>query len=180
MNKTEIIKHIKGYIIGFSLFIIFIPILIFNIARMPMPLFQITIFTLNYINYVIAIPLFLIGVVFAIWSNIDLFRIGKGGPTDVFNIVISPRTKKLVINGPYRYTRNPMVFGMNSIYLSIAIYLNSLISLIFVILFLLIIVIYIRLIEEKRLLKDFGNEYLEYKRDVSMIIPFLSKKTKNI
>ena len=92
MNKTEIIKHIKGYIIGFSLFILFIPILIFNIARMPMPLFQITIFTLNYINYVIAIPLFLIGVVFAIWSNIDLFRIGKGGPTDVFNIVISPRT----------------------------------------------------------------------------------------
>jgi protein-S-isoprenylcysteine O-methyltransferase Ste14 len=119
----------------------------------------------------------IVGVIFAIWSNIDLLRIGKGGPTDIFNIAISPRTKKLVISGPYRYTRNPMVFGMNSIYFAIAVYLNSLISLIFVILFLLVITIYLRLAEEKRLLKDFGNEYLEYKRNVSMIIPFLSKKT---
>ncbi len=132
---------------------------------------------MNFINYIIAIPLLIVGVIFAIWSNIDLLRIGKGGPTDIFNIAISPRTKKLVISGPYRYTRNPMVFGMNSIYFAIAVYLNSLISLIFVILFLLVITIYLRLAEEKRLLKDFGNEYLEYKRNVSMIIPFLSKKT---
>jgi protein-S-isoprenylcysteine O-methyltransferase Ste14 len=73
-----------------------------------------------------------------------------------------------------------MVFGMNSIYFAIAVYLNSLISLIFVILFLSVIIIYLRLAEEKRLFKDFGIEYLEYKRNVSMIIPFLSKKTNNI
>jgi protein-S-isoprenylcysteine O-methyltransferase Ste14 len=180
MKKREIIKHIKGYAIGLLVFIIFIPALIYSISQITAPLFKIPIFTFNFINYIIAIPLLIVGVIFAIWSNIDLFRIGKGGPTDIFNIAISPRTKKLVISGPYRYTRNPMVFGMNSIYFAIAVYLNSLISLIFVILFLSVIIIYLRLAEEKRLFKDFGIEYLEYKRNVSMIIPFLSKKTNNI
>jgi len=62
-----------------------------------------------------------------------------------------------------------MVFGMNSIYLSFSIYLNSLPALIFVIIFLLLVIAYFKLTEEKRLLRDFGEEYLEYKRNVPMM-----------
>ena len=176
MKKTVIKKHISGYTVEFFLFILFVPALIQGISQIKSPLFQTPISTLNFITYIIATPFFVIGVIFAIWSNIELFKIGKGGPADIFNIAISPRSKKLVTVGPYRYTRNPMVFGMTAIYFSIALYLNALMSLIFVILFLSAISIYLKLTEEKRLLRDFGDEYLHYKNNVSMMIPFPSKQ----
>ena len=34
-------------------------------------------------------------------------------------------------------------------------------------------IIYLKLIEEKRLLKDFGTEFIEYKDKVPMMVPFL-------
>jgi len=179
MIKAKIIKHIKGYIIGFAVFIILIPILIYGISQVGYYSSHIKLFDSRLIKNIISTSFFSIGLIFVVWSNIYLFIIGQGGPADVFNIAISPRSKKLVVAGPYRFTRNPMVFGMNSIYFSIATYLNSLIALIFVVFFFLVIIIYIKLTEEKRLLNDFGEEYLEYKRKVSMIIPFLPKQSKN-
>ncbi len=160
-------------------FVILIPAVIYAISQVAGRHFHFPEFILNAANYIIALPLFIIGVVFVIWSNMDLFKIGMGGPADILNIAISPRSKNLVISGPYRYTKNPMVFGMNAIYFSIALYLNSLASLLFVILFLLVIIMYLKLTEEKRLWKDFGDEYLKYKKNVSMIIPFPAKRINN-
>ena len=124
------------------------------------------------LRIIVSLPILIIGLFFVIWSNIALFRIGKGGPADGFNIAISPRTEKLVIAGPYRYTRNPMVFGAFATYFSIGIYLNSLICLMVLILSLFLAIKYLKLTEEKRLYKDFGDEFLEYKKNVPMIIPF--------
>ena len=115
------------------------------------------------------------GIIFVIWSNIDLLIVGKGGPTDFFNKSISPRSKILVTKGPYRYTRNPMVFGINALYIAFSIFLNSLSALLFCLMFLSAIILYLKLSEEKRLLKDFGDEYLVYKKRVSMIIPLPAK-----
>ena len=56
-----------------------------------------------------------------------------------------------------------MVFGTNLIYISIAIYLNSLGCLIVLIIFFLIIVKYVVATEEKRLLNDFEADYMKYK-----------------
>jgi len=113
---------------------------------------------------------------FVIWSNIFLLLKGKGGPTDIAGISISPQTKKLVIAGPYKYTRNPMVLGIHSTYISIAIYLNSLGCLIVLIIFFFMIVKYVVVAEEKRLFNDFGADYIKYKENTSMIIPFLKEK----
>lgn len=179
MKKAEIIKYIVGYFMGFVVFVILIPYMIYAISQVASQRFHIPVFVLNAANYIIAFPFFIIGLVFVIWSNSDLFKIGRGGPADIFNIAVSPRSKNLVISGPYRYTRNPMVFGMNSIYFSIALYLNSLASIFFVILFLLVIIMYLKLTEEKRLSKDFGDDYLKYKKNVSMIIPFPVKRINN-
>jgi protein-S-isoprenylcysteine O-methyltransferase Ste14 len=173
MEKDEFKKHVIGYAVGFSVFLLVIPVFIY-ISSEFFGFFPL--FLSKEINYLISIPLFLIGIIFAFWSNIDLFRIGKGGPTDVFGIALSPRTKKLVISGPYRYTRNPMVFGMNAIYFSLAIFLNSWISMALVALFLLIIIVYLKFTEEKRLMKDFGEKYLEYKRKVPMIFPLPKRR----
>lgn len=176
MKKAEILKHIKGYAIGFSVFGILIPFLIYSFSQINHELFKIQIFASEVLKMAIFVPLFIMGLFFAIWSNMDLFRVGKGGPADIFNIEVSPRSKKLVVTGPYRYSRNPMVFGANSIYFSIAIYLNSLVTIALIGLFLVFVVLYIKSTEEKRLFNDFGNEYLEYKRKVSMIIPLPPKK----
>ncbi len=165
-----------GYIVGFLVFVIIIPLIIYLISQIGHNFFKISIINSKFLKLAIVTILFSIGLIFTIWSNINLFRFGKGGPTDVFNVEISPRTKKIVVNGPYRFTRNPMVFGVNSIYLAIAFFINSLASLIFCLSFLLVIILYLKLTEEKRLLKDFGDEYRDYKKTVSMIIPYPPKR----
>ena len=172
MIKSQKREYITGFVLGFVVFIIIIPSIIYAIAQTG--LFNRPLMYIDILRYLIVALLFSIGLVFMIWSNIDLFRKGKGGPTDVFNVRISPRTKVLVVTGPYRFTRNPMVFGAHSMYFAIAILLNSIAALIFCLLFLFAIVFYLKRTEEKRLLKDFGEEYLAYKKRVPMLIPFLS------
>lgn len=172
MQKHEKNKYIVGYIVGFLIFVIAIPLLIYFISQIEYDFFKFSIIGSVDIRLVLAAIVFVVGMIFTVWSNIDLFRIGKGGSTDFFNIEISPRSKISVVTGPYRYSRNPMVFGVNFIYFAIAIFVNSLASLIFCVSFLSLIVLYIKLTEEKRLLKDFGAEYTDYKNRVSMIIPF--------
>ena len=165
------VRYILGYTVSSAIFILLIPFGLFELSRVDPLVFETGFIDSRFIRAVISGPIFMAGVIFMIWSNLALFKIGKGGPTDAFNIPISPRTKKLVTVGPYRYTRNPMVFGGFSLYLAIGIFLNSRICLISVILFLLLMVINLKLTEEKRLLKDFGDEYTDYKNRVPMIFP---------
>lgn len=171
----RIFRFIAGYIVGVVIFLILIPSLIFFVSQIEYDIFRISIMDSSVIRFILVALFLSVGLVFTIWSNIDLFRIGKGGPTDFFNVEISPRSKNLVITGPYRFTRNPMVFGVNSIYFAIAFVINSLASLIFCILFISAVTLYLKLTEEKRLLNDFGNEYHDYKKSVPMIIPFTKR-----
>jgi protein-S-isoprenylcysteine O-methyltransferase Ste14 len=167
----ETVRYIIGYIIGFTIFIVLIPFGLYKLSQLDYLLSGRVIFCSDILRYIISSLIFIVGVYFAIWSNIFLFEIGKGGPVDALGVSISPQTKKLVTIGPYRYTRNPRVFGAFSIYTSIVLYLNSIIGLICIILFMAIMIIFLRLSEEKRLLKDFGDEYIDYKKKVSMIFP---------
>lgn len=175
MERIEIIRHFLGYIVGIFVFLILIPIAVFVISTRAGGVFTIPIVPNGFGNIVLAVLLFISGMIFAIWSNVDLFVMGKGGPTDVFNFAISPRTKHLVKTGPYRYSRNPMTFGMTAVYAAIACYVNSLITLLLVFLFMGVMAVYLRMTEEKRLLRDFGDEYREYTKEVSMIIPLPQK-----
>jgi protein-S-isoprenylcysteine O-methyltransferase Ste14 len=169
----ELVRYILGYAIGFSIFILLIPFLliklsaVFDLLLRDEPIHNIS------LQVALSAPFFILGTLFLIWSNITLFKIGKGGPTDGFGMAISPRTRKLVIIGPYRYTRNPMVFGAFSAYLALSIFLDSLLCILVLLVFFFIAAMYLRASEEKRLLKDFGNEFAEYKKRVPMIIPFL-------
>ena len=176
MEKHIKFRYVLGYLVGFMVFLIVIPGLIYLIAHIEHDFFSIPVIKQDVFRLPVAGFLFLAGLFFAVWSNIDLVRVGKGGPTDVFNIEISPRSKKLVVTGPYRYTRNPMVFGMNSIYFSLALFVNSLGSFLFVALFFMVVLLYLKFTEEKRLLKDFGDEYRDYQKRVPMIVPFLKRK----
>jgi len=174
--NTNIKKHIAGYLLGGIVFLVLIPFIIYLISLMPSASGGWYGPRLKLIHYSMAVLLALAGGIFTIWSNIDLLIAGKGGPTDFFDKAISPRSKKLVTGGPYRYTRNPMVFGVNALYIALSIFLNSLGALLFCLLFLSAVILYLRQKEEKRLTRDFGEAYLEYKKNVSMIIPFPPKR----
>jgi protein-S-isoprenylcysteine O-methyltransferase Ste14 len=165
------IQHILGYTVGITVFILLIPLGLFELSKLDSSVFKTGFIDTRFIRILISGPIFMVGVIFMIWSNLALFKIGKGGPTDGLNVTISPRTKKLVTVGPYRYTRNPMVFGAFSLYFSIGIFLNSRVCLISLIIFFSLMVINLKFIEEKRLLRDFGDEYADYKNRVSMIFP---------
>ena len=166
-----LIRHITGYFIGVSFFVILIPCLFFLISRLIDPLTGIFLFSELWVRLVISLPIFCIGVLFAIWSNVSLFVQGKGGPTDVFNYAISPRSQHLVVSGPYRYTRNPMVFGMLSIWISLSVFLNSFIDLMVCFIIIPLVIIYLRRNEETRLLNDFGEDFIQYRSTVPMIFP---------
>lgn len=79
--------------------------------------------------------------------------------------------QKLVISGPYRFCRNPMITGVLFILIGEAIALSSLSIFIWAATFFTINTIYFIASEEPALLKQFGEEYAIYKRNVPRWIP---------
>jgi protein-S-isoprenylcysteine O-methyltransferase Ste14 len=109
----------------------------------------------------------LIAVGFALWVwTVRLFmRIGKGtlAPWDP--------TRQLVVHGPYRRVRNPMITAVLAVLLGEAALFGSPALLIWAALFLGINWIYFVLQEEPRLERRFGDEYRAYRRNVPRWIP---------
>ena len=177
MNPKNVVRHFAGYLVGLSLFALAIPYGLLKLSSFH----PIHLPIVNAARVALAAILGSIGIVFMLWSNSALLVLGKGGPTDAFNIAISPRTKYLVVRGPYRYTRNPMVFGAFSCYFALAIFRNSLQTVLALIAFFLVMRFLLQKTEEKRLLKDFGQEYEEYRTNTPMIVPWparLAQKTE--
>ena len=84
----------------------------------------------------------------------------------------SPK-QKLVIAGPYRFCRNPMITGVLFILIGESLILHSTSILIWAGIFFVINTIYFILKEEPDLQKKFGEEYQEYKKHVPRWIPNL-------
>ena len=103
-----------------------------------------------------------------LFMTIRLFiNIGKG--------TLAPwsPTKKLVIIGPYRYVRNPMISGVLMTLLGESITFGSTGIFIWFLLFFGINHIYFVYSEEPGLAKRFGEEYITYKKNVPRWIPRL-------
>ena len=82
------------------------------------------------------------------------------------------RSGKLVTKGFYRYVRHPLyTFGLLILWLSPSMSLNSLV----VYLALTIYIFVGAYFEERKLLREFGQEYADYRSVTPMIIPGLSK-----
>ena len=172
----KLLRHIVGFVVGFTIFALAIPIAIIYVSGIIDTALSLDRFAGSPVRLFFAVPLLIIGIFYALWSNFFLFDRGRGGPADGFGVAVSPRTEKLVTTGPYRNTRNPMVFGAFSAYFSIAIYIGSIGGLILLTCFIVLVPLYLKRFEETRLIADFGEEYEEYRRRVSMIVPFFLKK----
>jgi protein-S-isoprenylcysteine O-methyltransferase Ste14 len=79
--------------------------------------------------------------------------------------------RQLVIVGPYRFVRNPMISGVLFILFGEALILLSWPHLLWAVMFLAINAIYIPLFEEPQLEERFGESYRDYKRHVGRVIP---------
>jgi len=78
----------------------------------------------------------------------------------------SPTNRLLVVDGPYRYTRNPMYLGLAFVYAGIAIAGQSVWALILLAVVLIIVQRGAIEPEEAFLEKRFGADYLSYKEKV--------------
>jgi protein-S-isoprenylcysteine O-methyltransferase Ste14 len=109
----------------------------------------------------------LIVVAVRLWlETVRLFAtVGKGtlAPWDP--------TRKLVVQGPYRRVRNPMISAVSFVLLGQAMILGSTAILIEFVVFALVNATYIPLAEEPGLVDRFGEEYEEYRRAVPRWIP---------
>lgn len=65
-----------------------------------------------------------------------------------------------------------MLFGTICAYTALGLFLSSLRSLMVAIGFTIFMYIYVKLFEEKRLLNDFGDEYVQYRKSTPMIFPY--------
>jgi protein-S-isoprenylcysteine O-methyltransferase Ste14 len=176
MNKDK--KMILGYIVGGLLVIVLVPAIIYIITSLFDNVYRLEIIQNSIIKWILIIILIVIGLIYGIWSIIVQNSIGKGGPVEIGNIEISPKTENLVVSGPYKNTRNPMLFGTFSIYLAFALYINSITSVVLVSAIFVFMLTFVVKMEEKRLLKDFGNQYEEYRNKVSKFIPWFQRKIK--
>ena len=104
--------------------------------------------------------------VLLVYKTVSLFAtVGKGtlAPWD------PPR--RLVIRGPYRHVRNPMISGVLSILLGEAILLGSVPLVVWFVIDLALNALTIPLVEEPILDGRFGSDYVTYKRNVPRWIP---------
>lgn len=122
------------------------------------------------VRLVLAGVLILIGVFFLLWAIIAQRKIGKGTPMPL------QATQKLVIQGPYSYCRNPLFFGLIYFFIGISLVINSIGSLMMVVVFSVIVLLYVKLIEEKELKQRFGNAYEIYKKGTPFLIPRVLRK----
>ena len=105
----------------------------------------------------------LCGLLLSIWTIVYMKLRGKGNPMDAFGHEVAPRTQHLMTDGPYSLNRNPMLTGTLIYLIGFALWLCTWQAAAVWLLFFAIMFIQV-LSEERRLHRDFGNEYDAYCR----------------
>ena len=168
MRKIEYFKVVL--ILPFNV-VVTIPLLIFLFTRssfsydlvgFEQPFFYISIFFLG------------IGLWLSSWSVKTFYTKGGDGTPGPWNPVTN-----LVVAGPYRYVRNPMILGVLFLLLFESAFFTSLPFFFWFLIFFVLNFIYFKNVEEKELVKRFGYDYEEYQKSVSMFLPKLSSYDKN-
>jgi len=118
----------------------------------------------------VSLPFLMIGLILWLWSA-GIFLKTKGTP-----VPVNP-PPKLVTDGPYAYSRNPMMTGLFMVMAGIGIFFGS-ITLTFIMtpLFVLMSILEFKTIEEPELMKRFGKAYNEYRAKTPIIIPKVRRK----
>ena len=153
-------RNFIGYTLGFLVFVAGIPALMCWAAGRS--LFWVP----SLAPAVLAVCLIIPGLAMSIWSIVYMKKVGEGNPFDAYNHEVAPRTRHLMTGGPYAFSRNPMLLGIYIYDIGVMLWLWSAWPLLVFALEVLLLTLQVRA-EEKRLEKDFGQEYLAYKNRVA-------------
>jgi protein-S-isoprenylcysteine O-methyltransferase Ste14 len=153
------LRNTFGYILGFIVFVAGIPALMWWVSGRPFPWFPALPWA------IVAAALMVLGLALSIWSIVHMKKVGEGNPFDAYNHELAPRTKYLMTDGPYRYSRNPMLLGIYIYDIGVLIWLQAWWPLLVFAAEVVLLTLQVRS-EEKRLEADFGDDYRSYKQSV--------------
>lgn len=163
-RKRSTLFKLLSFLCGSLVFLFLLPWLLFALARAMVPGF------LTGLPRMVEIPLAIgtavVGLAVTAWAAFTQWTIGRGTPAP-----IAP-TQRLIISGPYKYTRNPIELGAILYYFGVGLYFgNGFHGLTCFFIGLVFGSAYHRFVEEKELSQRFGAEYDEYRRRVPFLIP---------
>jgi len=117
------------------------------------------------VTAVIGVLLIAIGLALVAWTMRLFLSVGRGtlAPWDP--------TSRLVVRGPYRHVRNPMITGVATILAGEALFFRSWGIAIELAVFVVLNAIYFPLVEEPGLRRRFGADYEEYRERVPRWLP---------
>lgn len=116
----------------------------------------------------LGVLLFGTGLAFSVWTFSLFVNEGEGTPAPW------DPPQKLVVRGPYRHVRNPMITGVLFMLAGEALFFGSWALAVWLLLFFIANAIYFPLSEEKGLERRFGEAYRIYKANVPRWIPKLT------
>jgi protein-S-isoprenylcysteine O-methyltransferase Ste14 len=111
------------------------------------------------------------GMSLVVWAALHLGRIFLGG--------VTPRSDKIVRDGPYRHVRHPVYLGMAIAFVGVALAFRSWIGLVCVFIMFLPSEIYRARLEERALANKFGIEWEEYASRTGLMLPFKKRGNRN-
>ena len=152
------LREILGYVLGGVLFVGLMPTVMWLASGMP-PIVHI-----GAIRATITGVLMLGGLVLSVWTIVYMKRCGEGNPMDAFGHEVAPRTQHLMTEGPYRLNRNPMLSGTLLYLVGVVVWLWTWQALLVWVLFFAIMLVQV-ISEERRLHRDFGEEYDTYRQN---------------
>ena len=149
-------RELAGYALGGIMFVVLLPTIMWLVSDMPNMAAHIGVWRAAATGV-----LMLGGLSLSVWTIVYMKTRGKGNPLDAFGKEIGPRTQHLMTGGPYRLNRNPMLTGTLCYLAGFVVWLWTWQAVLVWGIFFAIMFVQV-LTEEKRLRKDFGEEYEDY------------------
>ncbi|MBR0170982.1 MAG: isoprenylcysteine carboxylmethyltransferase family protein [Bacteroidales bacterium] len=153
----KLVREVLGYVMGGVLFIGLMPTMMWLASGMP-PIVHI-----GTLRASVTGLLMIGGLALSVWTIVYMKRRGKGNPMDAFGHEVAPRTQHLMTDGPYRLNRNPMLSGTLLYLVGVVVWLWTWQALLVWLAFFAIMMVQV-VSEERRLRRDFGDEYEAYCR----------------
>ena len=150
------IRAIAGYVLGGVMFVVLLPTIMWVVSEMPNIAAHIGVWRALGTGVLI-----IGGLSLSVWTIVYMKTRGKGNPMDAFGKEIGPRTQHLMTDGPYRLNRNPMLTGTLTYLAGFIVWFWTWQAALVWAVFFVIMFVQV-LTEEKRLRKDFGDEYEQY------------------
>lgn len=126
----------------------------------------------GWLNQVLGPALTVGGLALVGWSVRVQYVLGQGTPAP------KVATQRLVTQGPYAYSRNPMTLGALWMYLGIGIWMGSGVVVILTVVVFSALLTFIYFHETRELTGRFGEEYLAYKKRTPFLLPCFCGKSK--